>query len=161
MTIEVIPETTYNNKGGVTMAHEILSVKLSQLDDRLGKLHTRIHLSETANHDRLQQEIAYLEQECAEADEILKNNLYHSKSQIASVLSQNYGQIERTIQETNQELHAMETDCQDSESSVEEKILLAEYALDFAQRAAERALLISLQAIDTQLVWQQKEGKDS
>ena len=43
---------------------------------------------------------------------------------------------------------------------VEEKILLAEFALDFAQRAAERALLISLEAIDAQLVWQQKEGKD-
>lgn len=142
------------------MAHEILSVKLSQLDDRLGRLHTRIHMSETANHDRLQQEIASLEQECAEADEILKKNLFHSKSQIASVLSQNYGQIERTIEETDVQLRTMETSYQDRESFIEEKILLAEYALDFAQRAAERALLISLDAIDSQLVWEQKEGKD-
>ena len=142
------------------MAHEILSVKLSQLDDRLGRLHTRIHMSETANHSRLQQEIADLEEECAEADEILKKNLYHSKSPIASVLSQNYGEIERTIQETDGQFHTMEKGYQDHESFVEEKILLAEFALDFAQRAAERALLISLEAIDAQLVWQQKEGKD-
>lgn len=142
------------------MAHEILSVKLSQLDDRLGKLHTRIHISETASHGRLQQEIACLEQECAETDELLKKNLYHSKSRIASVLSKNYGQIEQTIQETNAQLHSTGTDCQDNESFVEEKILLAEYALDFAQRAADRALLLSLEAIDTQLIWQQKEGKD-
>lgn len=54
----------------------------------------------------------------------------------------------------------METSYQDRESFIEEKILLAEYALDFAQRAAERALLISLDAIDSQLVWEQKEGKD-
>ena len=94
------------------------------------------------------------------ADEILKKNLFHSKSRIASVLSQNYGQIERTIEETDVQLRTMGTDYQDRESFVEEKILLVEYALDFAQRAAERALLISLDAIDSQLVWEQKEGKD-
>lgn len=142
------------------MAHEILSVKLCQLDDRLGKLHTRIHMSETASHDRLQHEIADLKQECDEIDETLKNSLYRSKAPIASVLSQNYGQIEQALQETDARLRAMEPDCQDGDSFVEEKILLAEYALDFAQRAADRALLLSLEAIDTQLVWQQKEGKN-
>lgn len=142
------------------MAHEILFVKLCQLDDRLGRLHTRIHMSETANHDRLQQEITSLEQQCTEVDEMLKKSLYHSKARIASVLAQNYGQIEKIIQETDAQLHTMETNCQDDESYVEEKILLAEYALDFAQRAADRALLISLEAIDAQLVLQQKEGKD-
>jgi hypothetical protein len=142
------------------MSHEILSLKLSQLDDRLGRLHTRIHMSEMASHGRLQQEIASLEQECAETDEILKKNLYHSKAPIVSVLSQNYRQIERTIQKTDIQLRTIGTGCQDSESLVEEKILLAEYAIDFAQRAADRALLLSLEAIDAQLVWQQKEGKD-
>lgn len=117
-------------------------------------------MSETANHDRLQQEITSLEQQCTEVDEMLKKSLYHSKARIASVLAQNYGQIEKTIQETDAQLHTMETNCQDDESYVEEKILLAEYALDFAQRAADRALLISLEAIDAQLVLQQKEGKD-
>lgn len=106
------------------MAHEILSVKLCQLDDRLGRLHTRIHMSETANHDRLQQEITSLEQQCTEVDEMLKKSLYHSKARIASVLAQNYGQIEKTIQETDAQLHTMETNCQGDESYVEEKILL-------------------------------------
>ncbi|MGI5894325.1 MAG: hypothetical protein ACOX6P_06980 [Candidatus Merdivicinus sp.] len=142
------------------MAHEILSVKLCQLDERLEKLHTRIHMSETANHDRLQQEITALEQECTEIDEILKKNLCHSKAPLTSVLSQNYGLIEQTIQKTDVQLHAMDPACQDGEDLVEKKILLAEYALDFAQRAADRALLLSLKAIDAQLVWQQKEGKD-
>ncbi len=142
------------------MAHEILSVKLDQLDDRLGRLHACIHMSETASHTRLQQEIASLKQKCAEEDEILKKNLYHSKAQIVSVLSQNYDQIERTIHEADVQIRTAETACQDHESLVEEKILLAEYSLDFAQRAAERALLISLEAIDAQLIWEQKEGKD-
>ena len=55
-------------KVGVTVAHEILCVKLSQLDDRRGKLHTRIHMRKTASHGRLQQEITSLEQECIEVN---------------------------------------------------------------------------------------------
>ena len=39
------------------MAHEILSVKLCQLDERMERLHSRIHISETASRNRLQQEI--------------------------------------------------------------------------------------------------------
>ena len=41
--------------------------------------------------------------------------------------------------------------------SAEEKALLAEYALDFAMQAANRALLISLEAIDAELTQQEKE----
>lgn len=141
------------------MAHEILSVKLCQLDDRIGRMHTRIHMSETASHSRLQQEIAALQQECTETDEVLKTSLYHSKAPIVSVLSQNYRKIEQSIQETDARLRIMGAGRQDDEELVEEKILLAEYALDFAQRAADRALLLSLEAIDAQLVWQQKEGE--
>ena len=32
------------------MAHEILSVKLCQLEERLAELHSRIRMSETADH---------------------------------------------------------------------------------------------------------------
>lgn len=141
------------------MAHEILSVKLCQLDDRLGKMHTRIHMSETASHDRLKKEINELEQEYTEVGEILKKSLSCSKAPVAAVLSKNYEEIESTIKATDTQLYAMKAGCQYEEYSVEENILLAEYALDFAQRAAERALLLSLKAIDAQLIWQQKEGK--
>lgn len=141
------------------MAHEILSVKLSQLDDRLGRMHTRVHISETASHERLRQEIASLEQECAETDETLNKSLCHSQSPIAPVLWQHYGQIQQAIQKADTQLRAMKAGCPDEETSVEETILLAEYALDFAQRAADRALLLSLEAIDAQLIWQRKEGE--
>ena len=142
------------------MAHEILSVKLCQLDDRLEKVHTRIRMSELGDHVRLRREIGALERECAETDEFLKKSLSRSKAPIASVLSQNYGQIEHVIQETGVKLSAMLSECRNGEFLLDEKILLAEYALDFAHRAAERALLLSLKAIDAQLVWEEKEGKD-
>ena len=56
------------------MAHEILSVKLCQLDDRVGKLHTRIRMSETASPSQLKQEISMLKQECREGESVERNN---------------------------------------------------------------------------------------
>lgn len=43
------------------------------------------------------------------------------------------------------------------EAEKEEKILLAEYALDFAMQAAERALLLSLEAMEAQTKQQEKK----
>ena len=42
----------------------------------------------------------------------------------------------------------------------EEKILTAEYALDFAMQAANRALLVSLEAIEAQRMEEKKEIED-
>ena len=42
--------------------------------------------------------------------------------------------------------------------SAEEKILTAEYALDFAVQAVNRALLVSLEAIEAQRLEEEKEG---
>ena len=54
------------------MAHEILSVKLCQLDERMERLHSRIHISETACQSRLQQEIDALTEECDQAEATLR-----------------------------------------------------------------------------------------
>lgn len=141
------------------MAHEILTVKLCQLDDRLGRLHSRIHMSETADHDRLRREIDALARESAETDAALQSSLHRSQAPLAGVLAQNYEEIEQTIRAAAGQLQARATRCPDQETAVEDKILLAEYALDFAQRAADRALLIALEAIDAQLLLQQEEGR--
>ena len=53
------------------MSHGILSVKLCQLDDRVGRLHSRIQMSETASHSQLQQQIDMLERECAAPSRLL------------------------------------------------------------------------------------------
>ena len=42
-------------------------------------------------------------------------------------------------------------------AAAEEKILLAEYALDFALQASNRALLLAMEAIDAQLAGQEGE----
>lgn len=137
------------------MAHEILSVKLCQLDDSVGRLHSRIHMSETSNHQHLQQEIAVLEQECMDAEAALRENLRRSKSSLVSVLARGYGQVEHDIEQSKTQLQQLVGTGPDSEA-VEERLLLAEYLLDFAHRAADRTLLFSMKAIDAQLTQQEK-----
>ena len=120
------------------MAHEILSVKLCELEEQLSRLSGRIHLSETAGHDQLRREIRALSKECEETE-------------------WTYGAIEQLIQKTKSELETQAAGREGGEAAAEEKILLAEYALDFALEAANRALLLSMEAIDTQLTSQEQE----
>ena len=140
------------------MAHEILSVKLCQLDERMERLHSRIHISETACQSRLQQEIDALAEECDQAEATLRESLARSKSGVASVLSQGYDQVGQIIRSTKDRLQSIATANPDQEAAVEEKILLAEYALDFAHQAADRALLLCMDAINAQM-FQQEEGR--
>lgn len=139
------------------MAHEILSVKLCQLDDRVERLHSRIHLSETADPRQLRQEILALERSSAEDQAVLRDKLQRSKLPMVSVLAQGYSRMEQIVQEVKVRLQAMAADSSDAQAPVEEKILLAEYALDFAHQAADQALLLSMAAIEAQLQ-QQEEG---
>ena len=133
------------------MAHEILAVKLCQLDDRMGRLHSRIHMSETAGHAELRREIAAMKQEYAESETVLREKLRHSKSEMVSILDQGYRQMEQIVRNTEKRLRTMADDSLNTEAIAEEKILLAEYALDFAHQAADKALLLSMDAIDAQL----------
>lgn len=138
------------------MAHEILSIKLCQLEERVERLHSRIRLSETADRPRLGQEMEQLEQECLASEAALREQLQHSRSGLVSILSQGYSQMEQIIQTSRDQLQTLARDNPEPEAGVEEKLLLAEYALDFAHQAADRALLFSMEAIDAQL--QQQEG---
>lgn len=133
------------------MAHEILSVKLCELDEQLSRLSSRIHLSETASHPQLQHEIQTLRQECAETELTLQTKLQHSRGAIAPLLSGAYDDVEQSVQKARTALQEHALRRGDPEAAAEEKILLAEYVLDFALQAANRALLLAMEAIDAQL----------
>ena len=49
------------------MAHEILSVKMYELDKKLEQTHSRIQLAESMDTERLHQQIQNLRQECQES----------------------------------------------------------------------------------------------
>ena len=143
------------------MAHEILTVKLCELEDQLSRLSSRIHLTETANREQLHQEIRALSQECAETALTLQRKLRLSRAEVVATLAKTYGEIERIIQEAKSELEEQSIHRRDADYAAEEKILLAEYALDFAVQASNRALLLSMEAIDAQLTGQETERRRS
>lgn len=57
------------------MAHEILTIKLCELEEQFARLNSRIHLSEIADHDQLRQEIRGLSKECTEAEFTLQKKI--------------------------------------------------------------------------------------
>ena len=143
------------------MAHEILSVKLCELEEELSRLSSRIHLSETAGHAQLQREIQTLRQECAEMELTMQTKLRLSRAKIVTVLADSYGEVEQSIRKAGAALGEQVSGCGGQETAAERKILLAEYALDFALQAANRALLLAMEAIDAQFIMQEGDKKTS
>lgn len=145
------------------MAHEILSVKMYELDKKLELAHSRIQVAESMDEERLHQQIEDLRQECQESRITLQNRLHHSKTECVMKLADVYDQVEAAVGKV---LAAENINLKDSEQPIsesllpgaEEKILTAEYALDFAMQAANRAILVALEAIEAQ---RQEEKKES
>lgn len=139
------------------MAQEILSAKLDELDRKLSRLHSRIQMGESANPDEIQAELAALREECGEEERSLCDKLRFSRAGMVAGLSQAYGEIRQIIQNARDQIER--EDAGDEELTVEEKILLAEYVLDFAVQAADHALLISMEALSAQMIRQEQEEK--
>lgn len=135
------------------MAQGILNAKLDELDRQLRKIHRKIQKSGSANPARLRADLEQVRKEYAENEKALRNRLRFSRSGVVTGLSVSYNQVEQIIRETKNKMKMPGG----QEAEKEEKILLAEYALDFAMQAAERALLLSLEAMEAQTKQQEKK----
>ena len=142
------------------MAHEILSVKLCELDEAMSRLHSRIQLSETAGRQRLRAEVESLRDECTEAEFALRDKLQHSRANVLTGLSEFYQDAERLVRQAKEKIARPSAVGQAETLNVEEKLLLAEYSLDFAVQAANRALLASLEAIEAQLAQEEQKERN-
>lgn len=138
------------------MAHEILSVKMYELDKKMEQTHSRIQLAENMDMEKLHQQIQDIRQECIENRIILENRLHHSKTDCVAKLASIFDQVEEAVGKVL-EAENLDLRAENSEKfneyflpGAEEKILTAEYALDFAMQAVNRALLVSLEAIEEQ-----------
>lgn len=140
------------------MSHEIMSVKLCELDEHIAQLHSRVRLTETTETAALRQEITALERQCSETALTLRQKLGHTKGALARELSGTYETVESQLKRMAASLAST---LQQSEDPAEEKTLLAEYALDFALLASDRALLLSMQAICAQRDFEREERKTS
>ena len=148
------------------MAHEILSVKMYELDKKLELAHSRIQVAESMDEEQLHQQIEDLRQECQESRITLQNRLHHSKTECVMKLADVYDQVEAAVGKV---LAAENINLKDPEQptisesllpGAEEKILTAEYALDFAMQAANRAILVALEAIEAQRQEEKKENEE-
>ena len=135
------------------MAQGILNAKLDELDRQLRKIHRKIQKSGSANPARLRADLEQVRKEYAENEKALRNRLRFSRSGVVTGLSVSYNQVEQIIRETKNKMEMPGG----QEAEKEEKILLAEYALDFAMQAAERALRLSLEAMEAQTKQQEKK----
>lgn len=148
------------------MAHEILSVKMYELDKKLEQTHSRIQLAESMDAEKIHQQIQQLRQDCEENRMILENQLHHSKTGCVVKLARIFDQIEdatgKILKAENIDLEQLKE--QESDHilpGAEEKILTAEYALDFAMQTASRALLLSLEAIEAQHLEDRKQAESN
>ena len=138
------------------MANEILSVKLEELNQKLDRLRSRIQTAACADREWLHGEIETLRQEFSEEERMLRDRLQYSQSAVVAELSGAYNRIQEVIRQT-EETCAQAGNHEDPAFPTEEKLLVAEYALDFAVQAVNRGLLTALEAMDADLTTQDKE----
>ena len=112
------------------MTHDILSVKLYELDKAIGQMHSRIEQGEMDCPEQVEKDIQELRRECR--------------------IAEAYDKVDQVIQIAQEQLGISFTEETTKELSAENKILLAEYFLDFAMQASNYALLMSLEAIHAQ-----------
>lgn len=132
------------------MTNDIFSVKLYEMDKAIGQIHSRVEQGEKDSPEQLAEDIRVLRNECRKNRENLHNKMKYSKAKLVGRISEAYERVDQVIQEVQQQLGISFAEEQISELSAENKILMAEYLLDFAMLAADHALLTSLEAIKAQ-----------
>lgn len=89
------------------MSHQILTVKLCELEKQIAKMQSRIQLSESASLPKIQTEIERLHGEYAENELALQNKLRNSHSEIVKILLSAYRGIEPVILRAQEEIKAV------------------------------------------------------
>lgn len=137
-------------EGGKAMETEILSVKLRELDETVGQLHSRIERSQAVSRSKRQAELEAVRQDCAEAEQTLRSRMRFSRSGFVRELTEACDELERAAKHAYGRVCTTRSEAEGEHPNAEESILLAEYALDFAMQAANRALALSLEAMNRQ-----------
>lgn len=140
------------------MADAVLAVKLNELDQKIGKLYGRIEIASFSDHEQIRREAESLGIECMENKLALRKKLKLSKARVLKGFSDAYDELEEIIGRAETELGLSGTAAAEDALSADERILFAEYSLDFAMQAADHALLTALEAIDAQMTEEEKEG---
>lgn len=134
-----------------------LAIKLCELEEHIGRLQSHLQVSESENDQKVRAEAEALRQEYVENERLLQGKLRHSRPEIVQILFSAYQSMESIIQRARQAIEEKSLKPGSEERSLENKLLLAEYELDFSMLAIDRALMVSLDAIAAQLAFLKEE----
>lgn len=139
------------------MRQSFLTVKLHELENQHGKLQTRIRLCQKESREELQNELKRVQEECEEQDLLLEQSVENAHSKAVTALAKAQYTYDETVKEITEKVLPESMHGRDSfqEEEAEEKMLYAEYSIDFAIRAVKNALQTSLAAIDAQLAYEE------
>lgn len=131
------------------MSHGMLAVKLSEMEQQICQLHKRICALDMDKPEMIRTQMEQLQKEWRENERVLENKLQFSRAELVERVSEAYDQIEKIIRQVQEK----------TEMSSEEKLLLAEYSMDFVMQAANHALLICMDAINEEMKQQDKKER--
>lgn len=80
------------------MTHDILSVKLYELDKAIGQMHSRIEQGEMDCPEQVEKDIQELRRECRENREMLHNKMKYSKAKLVGRIAEAYDKVDQVIQ---------------------------------------------------------------
>ncbi len=128
----------------------IFSIKLQELSKEYSKLQSYILLYQNLDQEKIRQGIIRLKDESIENDIQLQNRIDNSRSPTVSKLAAAQVDYNKKVKDILK---------QDSLDSKESTALYAEYAIDFATQAIYHALLVCLEAMDLQMIEDEKNKK--
>jgi hypothetical protein len=126
------------------MGQDTLTAKLNELQRQYGKMISFISLTDNHSLNQLEREITEAKRVYMKNRQCLSDKMLYSKSRASSEIAELYEHIDRKFQEVKDEVVCFHSR---GKSDVEERILFAEYALDFAAISVYQALILSMEAI--------------
>ena len=128
------------------MAQTCLSVKIEELDNRLERLCCRVERGRDGDWEGLCQEADAMTREYRDSRAALWEKMEKSRAGVVHRLADTYEAVEALIEEaTAREAARQAREAQ--EEAAEERLVTAEYVLDFMMQAAEFALLVAVRAM--------------
>ena len=123
------------------MTHDILSVKLYELDKAIGQMHSRIEQGEMDCPEQVEKDIQELRRECRENREMLHNKMKYSKAKLVGRIAEAYDKVDQVIQIAQEQLGISYTEETTKELSAENKILNASLSAGLRPGSADGSSL--------------------
>lgn len=130
------------------MVNGLFTIKLYEMEKAYGHLQSRIQICQSADQQKIRQELARLEDECMENEVMLSNAAHCSRTPMVSQLAQ----AQLTCRNSSEAcLNAVLMKYDDAAEQANATALYAEYAIDQAMQTMNHALHAVLVALDKQL----------